>query len=216
MEKQFLLDDFRLGESWRLFKIIGEFVDGIDTLHNLGPAVSIFGSARVKPDNPIYQKAHELAALFVQHHFAVITGGGGGVMEAANKGAAEAGGQSIGLNIVLPFEQKPNPYANIQLDFNYFFIRKVMFIKYATAYIIMPGGMGTLDEFFESVTLVQTHRIKPFPIILVGSEYWGGLMEWIHSRLLEEEMISPEDLEIIQVMDDPEKIVKAVTRVVIL
>lgn len=216
MEKQFLLDDFRLGESWRLFKIIGEFVDGIDTLHNLGPAVSIFGSARVKPDNPVYQKAHELAALFVQHHFAVITGGGGGVMEAANKGAAEAGGQSIGLNIVLPFEQKPNPYANIRLDFNYFFIRKVMFIKYATAYIIMPGGMGTLDEFFESVTLVQTHRIKPFPIILVGSEYWGGLMEWIHSRLLEEKMISPEDLEIIQVMDDPEKIVKAVTRVVIL
>jgi uncharacterized protein (TIGR00730 family) len=216
MEKQFLLDDFRLGESWRLFKIIGEFVDGIDTLHNLGPAVSIFGSARVKPDNPIYQKAHELAALFVQHHFAVITGGGGGVMEAANKGAAEAGGQSIGLNIVLPFEQEPNPYANIRLDFNYFFIRKVMFIKYATAYIIMPGGMGTLDEFFESVTLVQTHRIKPFPIILVGSEYWGGLMEWIHSRLLEEKMISPEDLEIIQVMDDPEKIVKAVTRVVIL
>jgi uncharacterized protein (TIGR00730 family) len=216
MEKQFLIDDFRLGESWRLFKIIGEFVDGIDTLHNLGPAVSIFGSARVKPDNPIYQKARELAALFVQHNFAVITGGGGGVMEAANKGAAEAGGQSVGLNIVLPFEQKPNPYANIQLDFKYFFIRKVMFVKYATAYIIMPGGMGTLDEFFESVTLVQTHRIKPFPIILVGSEYWGGLMEWIHSRLLEEEMISPEDLEIIQVMDDPEKIVKAVTRVVIL
>ncbi len=216
MEKQFLIDELRLGESWRLFKIIGEFVDGIDTLHNLGPAVSIFGSARVKPDNPIYKKAHELAALFVQHHFAVITGGGGGVMEAANKGAAEAGGQSIGLNIVLPFEQKPNPYANIQLDFKYFFIRKVMFIKYATAYIIMPGGMGTLDEFFESITLVQTHRIKPLPIILVGTEYWGGLLEWIQSRLLEEKMISSEDLEIIQVMDDPEKIVKAVRRVVIL
>lgn len=216
MEKQFLIDELRLGESWRLFKIIGEFVDGIDTLHNLGPAVSIFGSARVKPDNPIYKKAHELAALFVKNHFAVITGGGGGVMEAANKGAAEAGGQSIGLNIVLPFEQKPNPYANIQLDFKYFFIRKVMFIKYATAYIIMPGGMGTLDELFESITLVQTHRIKPFPIILVGTEYWGGLLEWIHSRLLEEKMISTEDLEIIQVMDDPEKIVKAVRRVVIL
>lgn len=216
MEKQFLIDELRLGESWRLFKIIGEFVDGIDTLHNLGPAVSIFGSARVKPDSSVYKKAHELAALFVQHHFAVITGGGGGVMEAANKGAAEAGGQSIGLNIVLPFEQKPNPYANIQLDFKYFFIRKVMFIKYATAYIIMPGGMGTLDELFESITLVQTHRIKPFPIILVGTEYWGGLLEWIHSRLLEEKMISTEDLEIIQVMDDPEKIVKAVRRVVIL
>lgn len=216
MEKQFLIDELRLGESWRLFKIIGEFVDGIDTLHNLGPAVSIFGSARVKPDSSVYKKAHELAALFVKNHFAVITGGGGGVMEAANKGAAEAGGQSIGLNIVLPFEQKPNPYANIQLDFKYFFIRKVMFIKYATAYIIMPGGMGTLDELFESITLVQTHRIKPFPIILVGTEYWGGLLEWIHSRLLEEKMISTEDLEIIQVMDDPEKIVKAVRRVVIL
>lgn len=216
MEKQFLIDELRLGESWRLFKIIGEFVDGIDTLHNLGPAVSIFGSARVKPDSSVYKKAHELAALFVKNHFAVITGGGGGVMEAANKGAAEAGGQSIGLNIVLPFEQKPNPYANIQLDFKYFFIRKVMFIKYATAYIIMPGGMGTLDELFESITLVQTHRIKPFPIILVGTEYWGGLLEWIQSRLLEEKMISTEDLEIIQVMDDPEKIVKAVRRVVIL
>lgn len=216
MENQFLLDDLRLGESWRLFKIIGEFVDGIDTLHNLGPAVSIFGSARVKPDNPIYLKAQELAALFVKHHFAVITGGGGGVMEAANKGAAEAGGQSIGLNIVLPFEQQPNPFANIRLDFKYFFIRKVMFIKYAAAYIIMPGGMGTLDEFFEAITLVQTHRIKPFPIILVGSGYWGGLTEWIKSRLLQEGMISPEDLNIIRVMDDPEQIVKAVTRVVIL
>ncbi len=216
MEKQFLLDDFRLGESWRLFKIIGEFVDGIDTLHNLGPAVSIFGSARVKPDNPIYQKAQELAALFVQHHFAVITGGGGGIMEAANKGAAEAGGQSIGLNIVLPFEQKPNPYANIQLDFNYFFIRKVMFIKYATAYIIMPGGFGTLDELFESVTLVQTQRIKPFPIILVDSDYWSGLKEWITSRLLKESRISPEDIDILRVIDEPEEIVKTVKKMVII
>ncbi len=216
MENQFLIDDLRLGESWRLFKIIGEFVDGIDTLHNLGPAVSIFGSARVKPDNPIYQKAQELAALFVKHRFAVITGGGGGVMEAANKGAAEAGGKSIGLNIVLPFEQQANPYANIQINFRYFFIRKVMFVKYATAYIIMPGGMGTLDELFESITLVQTHRIKPLPIILVGSDYWGGLTGWIKSRLLKEGMISPEDVEIIHVMDDPEEIIKIVTRVVVL
>ena len=164
MEKQFLVDDFKMGESWRLFKIMGEFVDGVDNLHDVGPAVTIFGSARTKPDDPVYKKAEKIAALFVKNNFAVITGGGGGVMEAANKGAAEAGGTSVGLNIVLPFEQEPNKYSNINLDFNYFFIRKVMFIKYAFAYIIMPGGFGTLDELFEAVTLFQTRRIKPFPI----------------------------------------------------
>jgi len=136
-------------------------------------------------------------------------------MEAANKGASKAGGASVGLNIELPFEQKPNQYSNINLEFKYFFIRKVMFVKYATAYIIMPGGFGTLDEFFEAVTLIQTHRIKPFPVILVGSEYWSGLIKWVKERLLEEKRISPEDLEILQVMDDPEEIVKAVKRVVI-
>ena len=184
MEKQFVIDDIRMGESWRLFKIMGEFVEGVENLHDIGPAVSIFGSARIKPDDPIYQKAEKIAALFVKNKFAVITGGGGGVMEAANKGATEAGGQSIGLNIVLPWEQKPNLYSNIKLEFKYFFIRKVMFIKYATAYIIMPGGFGTLDELFESVTLIQTQRIKPLPVIMVGTDYWDGLKSWIESRLL--------------------------------
>jgi len=216
MEKQFLIDDIKIGEAWRLFKIIGEFVDGVENLHDLGPAVSIFGSARIKPGDPIYAKAEHLAALFAKNHFAVITGGGGGVMEAANKGAAEAGGTSVGLNIILPFEQKPNPYANIQLEFKYFFIRKVMFVKYAMAYIIMPGGFGTLDELFEAVTLIQTHRIKSLPVILVGSEYWSGLIDWIKHRLLEEKRISPLDLEILQVMDEPEDVVKYVQKIVIL
>jgi uncharacterized protein (TIGR00730 family) len=216
MEKQFLIDDIKLGESWRLFKIMGEFVDGVEALHDIGPAVSFFGSARVKPDDPRYQKAEHLASLFAKHHFSVITGGGGGIMEAANKGAAEAGGVSIGLNIILPHEQKPNVYANITQEFKYFFIRKVMFVKYAMAYIIFPGGFGTLDEFFEAVTLIQTHRIKPFPVILVGTAYWKGLIEWIKTHLIQEQMIAPDDIDIIQVMDEPEAIVKTIQKLVIL
>ncbi len=216
MEKQFVVDDLTLGEPWRLFKIMGEFVDGVDALHDLGPAVSIFGSARITPKDAVYKKAEKIAELFVKNGFSVITGGGGGVMEAANKGAAEAGGTSVGLNIILPFEQKPNLFANVTLDFKYFFIRKVMFIKYASAYIILPGGFGTLDELFEAVTLIQTRRIKPFPLILVGSEYWAGLIDWIKDKLLGEKRISSEDLEILQIMDDPEEIVKAVQKVIIL
>jgi uncharacterized protein (TIGR00730 family) len=216
MEKQFVIDDFKLGESWRLFKIMGEFVDGVEALHDLGPAVSIFGSARIVPEDPIYHKTEEIARLFAENKFAVITGGGGGVMEAANKGAAAAGGTSAGLNIHLPFEQKPNDYANVRLEFKYFFIRKVMFIKYATAFIAMPGGFGTLDELFEVITLVQTHRIKPLPIILVCSEYWAGLKEWIETRLIADKRVSPKDMDIFQIMDDPQEIVKLVKRVVIL
>jgi len=216
MEKQFVIDDFKLGESWRLFKIMGEFVDGVESLHDLGPAVSIFGSARISPEDPIYLKTVALARLFAENNFAVITGGGGGVMEAANKGAAEAGGTSAGLNIHLPFEQKPNEFANVRLEFKYFFIRKVMFIKYATAYIAMPGGFGTLDELFEVVTLVQTHRIRPLPIILVDSQYWGGLREWIEERLLADQRVSPQDMEILHFMDDPEEIVSFVKKVVII
>lgn len=215
MEKQFVIDDFKLGESWRLFKIMGEFVDGVEALHDLGPAVSIFGSARMTPEDPIYQKTEKIAGLFAENNFAVITGGGGGVMEAANKGAAEAGGTSAGLNIHLPFEQKPNSYANVSLEFKYFFIRKVMFIKYATAFIAMPGGFGTLDELFEAVTLVQTHRIRPLPIILVDSHYWGGMKEWIENRLLADERVSPEDMDILRIIDDPEEIVNYVKKVVI-
>jgi uncharacterized protein (TIGR00730 family) len=215
MERQFVIDDFKLGESWRLFKILGEFVDGVESLHDLGPAVSIFGSARIQPDDPLYRKAEEIAGLFVKHKFAVITGGGGGVMEAANKGATEAGGSSVGLNIRLPFEQKPNPFATVQLEFKYFFIRKVMFIKYAEAYIVLPGGFGTLDELTEVITLIQTQRIKPFPIILVGSDYWAGLLDWIKTRLLKDRMISAKDLDILQVIDDPEEVVRTVRKFVI-
>ena len=215
MEKQFLIDDLKLGESWRLFKIMGEFVEGVEGLHDLGPAVSIFGSARTRPDDPQYKKAEAIAALFVKNGFGVITGGGGGIMEAANKGASEAGGTSVGLNIRLPFEQKPNPYATIQMEFNYFFIRKVMFIKYAAAYVVMPGGFGTMDELFEVMTLVQTRRIRPFPIIMVGTDYWGGLLDWIRSQLLAQSFISPKNMDIIQVLDDPEEIVGTVRKILV-
>jgi uncharacterized protein (TIGR00730 family) len=216
LEKQFLIDDLKLTESWRLFRIMGEFVEGVEALHDLGPAVSIFGTARIGPDDPVYKQTVEIARLFARSGFAVITGGGGGVMEAANRGAQKEPGTSVGLNIRLPFEQKPNPYADLKLEFNYFFIRKVMFIKYAMAYIGMPGGFGTLDELFEVITLIQTHRIKPFPVILVGSEYWTGLTDWITSRLLSEQRISPNDLDIFQVLDEPQEILDAVKKVVIL
>jgi len=204
------IDDFKTGESWRLFKIMGEFVEGIDGLHDLGPAVSIFGSARTTPDHPYYKKAENLASLFAQKGYAVITGGGGGIMEAANKGAAEGGVESVGLNITLPFEQKPNPYATTQMEFNYFFVRKVMFLKYAQAYIIMPGGFGTLDELFETITLIQTQRIRKMPIILVGKEHWEGLILWIKKKLLEEKMISEKDLDLFHLLDDPDDIVGVV------
>jgi uncharacterized protein (TIGR00730 family) len=215
MERQFVIDDLKLGESWRLFRIMGEFVDGVENLHAIGPAVSIFGSARTTPDSPVYQQAVDIAGRFVKEGFAVITGGGGGIMEAGNKGAAEAEGTSVGLNIQLPFEQAPNPFANVQLDFRYFFIRKLMFVKFAAAYVAMPGGFGTLDELFEVVTLIQTHRIKPFPIICVGSEFWGGILDWVKDRMLTNELISPEDLDIMTVLDDPAEVVDAVKKVVI-
>lgn len=215
MERQFVIDDFKLSESWRLFKILGEFVDGVENLHDLGPAVSIFGSARTQPNDPVYKQAVQIAKAFAEADFAVITGGGGGIMEAANKGASEGGGRSVGLNIQLPFEQKPNNFANLKLDFHYFFIRKVMFIKYAAAYIALPGGFGTLDEIFEVITLIQTQRIKPFPIILAGSGYWSGLLDWIKATLGDGGMISPDDLDIVQVIDDPEQIVAAVKKIVV-
>jgi uncharacterized protein (TIGR00730 family) len=214
MEKQFLIDDLKLGESWRLFKIMGEFVEGVENLHDIGKAVSIFGTARIGPEDPVYQLTERLAALFAQNGYAVITGGGGGVMEAANRGAAVENGTSVGLNIQLPHEQIPNPYANVQIEFKYFFIRKVMFLKYAMAYIAMPGGFGTLDELFEVITLTQTRRIKPFPIILVGTSFWQGLLDWIRDRLLADRRISEKDLDIFQVLDDPEQIVEIVQNAV--
>ena len=204
------INDFKTGESWRLFKIMGEFVEGIDALHNLGPAVSIFGSARTNAGHPYYKKAEQLSTLFAKKGYSVITGGGGGIMEAANKGATKAGAESIGLNITLPFEQKPNPYATTQIEFKYFFVRKVMFLKYAQAYIIMPGGFGTLDELFETITLIQTKKIRKMPIILVDKAYWDGLIHWVQNKFLEEKMISEKDLDLFHLMDDPEDIVQVV------
>jgi uncharacterized protein (TIGR00730 family) len=213
---QFVVDALSINESWRIFRIMAEFVEAIETLSRVRRAVSIFGSARTAPDDPYYQKAELLARLLAEKGFGVITGGGGGIMAAANKGAAEAGGQSVGMNIRLPFEQKPNPYANISIDYKYFFTRKVMFVKYAMAYVIMPGGFGTLDELFEALTLIQTKRIKSFPVILMGSEYWKGLVDWLKKTMLHASKISAADLELFQIIDDPEEAVKHIQKYVIL
>jgi uncharacterized protein (TIGR00730 family) len=214
-EKQYLIDSLSIEESWRVFRIMAEFVEGIETLSEVHNAVTIFGSARVKPDDAYYKKTEILARLLAQNGFSVITGGGPGIMEAANKGASEAGGKSVGMNIRLPFEQKPNPYANIHLDYKYFFIRKVMFVKYAMAYVILPGGFGTMDELFEAVTLIQTKRIRSFPLILMGSDYWQGLLDWLKKTMLAEGKIQPADLELIQIIDDPEEVVKHIKKYVI-
>ncbi|MCF8033661.1 MAG: TIGR00730 family Rossman fold protein [Desulfarculaceae bacterium] len=215
-EQQYVIDALSARESWRMFRIISEFVDGIDAMSHIPKGVSIFGSARVPPGSPEYLLAEEMGRRLVEAGFSVITGGGGGVMEAGNKGATEAGGHSVGLNIQLPFEQRPNPYANIRLDFRYFFVRKVVFVKYSVAYIVMPGGFGTLDEMAEALTLIQTKRIRPFPVILMGSDYWGGLVDWIKDKQLGGGMISPEDLDYFRVMDDPAEVVKLIKQVVIL
>ena len=209
-EKQYVIDALSINESWRVFRIMAEFVESIETLSDVNNAVTIFGSARVKSDDIYYQKTENLTRLLVQNGFSIITGGGGGIMEAANKGAGEAGGKSVGMNIQLPFEQKPNPYANIHLHYKYFFIRKVMFVKYAVAYVIMPGGFGTLDEVMEVLTLVQTGKIRPIPIILVESNFWGGLLDWFKARLAAEGMINPDDINLFQVIDDPDQVVEAI------
>lgn len=193
------------GESWRVLKIMSEFVEGFEALADLPPAVSVFGSARTPPDHAVYLQAEALGRSLAKRGLAVITGGGPGVMEAANKGAWYAGGTSVGLNIALPREQMPNPYQNIKLDFNYFFCRKVMFVKYARAFIIFPGGFGTMDEFFEALTLIQTLKIDPFPVVCVGSSFWSGLHDWV-CRVMRDEFqtISPEDLDLVTLTDDPE------------
>ena len=215
-EKQYLIDALSVEESWRIFRIMAEFVDGIESLSDVGSAVSIFGSARVKPDDPYYKKAEYLAHRLSEEGFTIITGGGPGIMEAGNRGAAEAGGKSVGMNIHLPFEQKPNPYANISLDCRYFFIRKVLFVKYAMAYVVLPGGFGTLDEMFEALTLIQTKRIKSFPVILMGSEFWRGLVDWIKETMLRDNKISPSDLALFEIIDDPEEVVKYIKKYVII
>ncbi|QER42783.1 TIGR00730 family Rossman fold protein [Thermodesulfobacterium sp. TA1] len=204
-EKQYVLEGLAAKESWRLFKILAEFVEGFEVLPRVYPGVTIFGSARTPVDHPDYQKAVELGKLLVKSGFSVITGGGPGIMEAANKGAAEANGYSVGLNIKLPFEQIPNPYANIRLDFKYFFIRKVMMAKYSVAFVFFPGGFGTLDEMFEVLTLVQTKKIKPVPIVLVGKEFWLPLYNWLKEYLLVQNKISPKDIELFRIVETPEE-----------
>lgn len=199
-------------DPWRIFRIMAEFVDGFEELKDIGPAVSIFGSARIPPTNKYYKDAERTAALLVKAGYAVITGGGPSIMEAGNKGALEAGGKSIGLNIDLPFEQKPNPYINHLINFHYFFCRKVCFVKYAKAFVIFPGGYGTLDELSESITLIQTQRMEPFPVILYGVEYWSGLMDWIKGKMLHEGCIDAKDLDIMNVVDTPEDVIKLIKK----
>jgi uncharacterized protein (TIGR00730 family) len=196
------------GDSWRIFRIMAEFVEAFEVMANIGPAVSLFGSARTKPDDPMYKAAEETSRLLAAEKLAVITGGGPGIMEAGNKGAFEAGGTSIGLNITLPQEQEANRYQTLSLDFHYFYARKVMFVKYASAFICFPGGYGTLDEFFETITLVQTLKIEPFPIILYGTDYWRGLVDWMRQSLLGGRFIDPEDIDIFKLVDSPKDAVR--------
>ncbi len=216
-EKQYLIDDFNIKESWRIFRIISEFVEGVDALADIQPAVSVFGSASITEAHPVYELGRTTGRLLAENGFSVITGGGPGAMEAANRGASEANGKSVGLCIHLPKEQASNPYANIKVQFRYFFIRKVMFVKYAVAYIILPGGFGTMDELFESLTLIQTQRIKPFPVILLGKDYWKDLLAWIKkTMLMKHGLICPDDLDLFQCTDDPEAAVSAIKRMIIL
>ena len=197
-------------DSWRVFRIMGEFVEGFDTLARIGPAVSVFGSARVTRNDPHYVAAEELGARLVQEGFAVITGGGPGIMEAANKGAAEAGGESIGCNIELPYEQGMNAWVRTAVNFRYFFVRKTMFVKYAEGFIIFPGGFGTMDELFEALTLIQTGKVRNFPVVLFGSAYWRGLLDWLHDTMLREGKIRVQDLELLVLTDSPDEAVRTI------
>jgi uncharacterized protein (TIGR00730 family) len=200
-------------ETWRMFRIMAEFVEGFDDMSRVGKAVSVFGSARTPPGDPYYEQSVKLGRRLVEAGYAVITGGGPGIMEAANKGAFEAGGASIGLNIALPREQDPNPYQTLELDFHYFFCRKVMFVKYATAFVCFPGGFGTMDEFFESMTLIQTEKIERFPVILVGGEFWNPLVDWMRANQLgDTPYISPRDVDLFFITDDLDEVVQAIER----
>ena len=205
-------DEFTHTDTWRVFRIMGEFVEGFDELATLTRGISIFGSARTRPEDPDYKAAQETAALLAREGFAVITGGGPGIMEAANRGAFEAGGLSIGCNIELPFEQRPNPYQTRSLKFKYFFVRKMMFVKYSLGFIIFPGGFGTLDELFEALTLIQTRKIRNFPVVLYGSSYWSGLLKWIRESALIQGKVSDIDLRLFHVTDSPAEVVEIVTK----
>jgi uncharacterized protein (TIGR00730 family) len=213
--KQRSWNEIRSNDSWSIFKIMGEFVEGYDRMGQIGPCVSIFGSARTKPDNPYYQTARDIAYKLTQKGYGVITGGGPGIMEAANKGAKEGDGTSVGLNIVLPLEQHGNEFVDHDksINFDYFFVRKVMFVKYSQGFIVMPGGFGTLDEFFEAITLIQTDKIGRFPIILVGKSFWGGLLEWIQTTLLESaKNISPNDMFLFSLVDTAQEAVEEIDK----
>ncbi|XOV92707.1 MAG: TIGR00730 family Rossman fold protein [Bacteroidota bacterium] len=206
-------NEIKISDSWVIFKVMAEFVDGFEKLGKIGPCVTIFGSARTKPSQPHYKMAEEIAAKLVRHGYGVITGGGPGIMEAANKGAFNQKGKSVGLNIDLPFEQKANEFIDMDklLQFDYFFVRKVMFVKYSQGFVVMPGGFGTLDELFEAITLIQTNKIGRFPIVLVGKKYWEGLIQWIKTVLLEQEKnISPEDLELFHLVDTVDEAVEVI------
>ena len=200
------MEDLARSETWRVFRIMAELVEGFEALHNIGPAVTIFGSARLAPGSPYYNKCLKVAENLAKDGFAVISGGGPGIMEAANKGAQNANGASVGLNIALPMEQKPNQFQDIQLEFRYFFVRKLMFVKYAVGYVIFPGGFGTMDELFEALTLIQTKKIRAFPVILVGREYWSGLIDWMKKTVIAAGSVSPEDLDLMQIVDEPEEV----------
>ena len=211
--KQKTWNEIKTNDSWAIFKIMSEFVDGYEKLSRIGPCVSIFGSARTKPEDRFYILAESIAYKLTQHGYGVITGGGPGIMEAGNKGAKRGGGVSVGLNIELPFEQNDNPYVDKDknLEFDYFFVRKVMFVKYAQGFVAMPGGFGTLDELFEAITLIQTNKIGKFPIILVGSEFWGGMMEWIKTTLLEKyQNASPTDINLFSIVDTDDEVVEII------
>ena len=197
-------------DPWRIFRIMAEFVDSFQTLSQVGPAVTIFGSARTKPDDKFYRAAHDIAMGLAKHNLAVVTGGGPGIMEAANKGAEKNGGKSVGLNIELPHEQTGNRYANVPVHFHYFFARKVCFVKYSLGFVYMPGGFGTLDELFEVLTLVQTQRIPQFPIILFGREYWKGLIAWMKTRLEKDALISPGDLDLLKIVDEVDEVIEII------
>lgn len=202
--------DLKAESSWQVFKVMSEMVEGFEKLNKIGPCISIFGSARVKPESEHYQLTVEIASKLSKEGFGVISGGGPGVMEAANKGAKQAGGKSVGLNIDLPFEQDSNPYIDTDklITFRYFFIRKLMFVKYAQGFVLMPGGFGTMDELFEIITLVQTDKVDDIPIILVGKEYWSGLIDWIKSQLLKGKFISEGDLDLIKIVDTSDEVIK--------
>lgn len=208
-------NEIKTNDSWALFKIMGEFVNGFEKMSKIGPCVSIFGSARTKPEDKYYDLAVKVATEIVNHGYGVITGGGPGIMEAGNKGAHLGGGTSVGLNIDLPFEQHNNPYIDPDksLDFDYFFVRKVMFVKYSQGFVVMPGGFGTLDELFEAITLIQTYKIEKFPIILVGTDFWSGLMDWIKTTVLNKfENISPKDLDLIHLVDTEKEVITILER----